>query len=162
MKMRLINFICLFTILLVISCAGTPGKQTDGHDHEHSKFTKHLEDSIMQAGEKGLFNIEMVIPEKKLKTGVNTVDIIIHDRRDRDTTGADITVTPWMPDPSMNHGAFSKPVIIEKGNGLYTVENIVLVMKGHWELRINIKWGSEVVTEDNVVFDFPGVRSGLK
>ncbi len=154
----------LFSVLLLISCASSPQQSADGHDHVHEsgKFTKHLEDSVMLAADKGLFNIEMVIPGKALKTGVNTVDIIIHDRNDRDVTGADITVTPWMPDPAMNHGAFEKPVIVEKGLGLYTVENIILVMSGHWELRINIKWGSEVVTEDNVVFDFPDVRSNVE
>jgi FtsP/CotA-like multicopper oxidase with cupredoxin domain len=51
---------------------------------------------------------------------------------------------------------FSPLTVTEKGNGLYEVTNIILVMGGHWEFRINVKWGNE---EDNVVFDFPYVKT---
>ncbi len=47
---------------------------------------------------------------------------------------------------------------IGKGNGLYPVDDVILVMSGNWELRVNIKWGDTVTTEDNVVFDFPDVK----
>ncbi len=67
-----------------------------------------------------------------------------------------------MPDSVMNHSVFDPPVVVEKGLGMYTVENIVLKRKGHWKLRINIKWGSAVVTEDNVVFDFPDVKNSVE
>jgi FtsP/CotA-like multicopper oxidase with cupredoxin domain len=58
--------------------------------------------------------------------------------------------------PEMGHGVFEKPVLIEKGRGLYKVENIILVMGGHWEFRINIKNGR---IEDSVVFNFPYVKT---
>ncbi len=159
-EVMLRKLVYLFVVLLVASCAGSPRQHADdhGHDHDHGKFTKHLEDSVMLATNKGLFSVEMVIPDKKLKVGMNSADIIVHNRNDRDVTGADIVVTLWSPNPAMNHGVFNPPVVVEKGLGLYTVENIVLMGEGHWELRINIKWGSEVVTEDNVVFDFPDVK----
>jgi len=99
-----------------------------------------------------MFSVEMVVKEHGLKTGLNGVDIIIHDKNDRDVVGAGITVTPWMPE--MGHGVFDKPVITEKGGGLYEVSNIILVMSGHWELRINIAKDS---MEDSAVFDFPDV-----
>jgi plastocyanin len=143
------KIIITIVIGFITACAST-----DDQPHKHDKFTKHLDDSTMFVTEKGLFSVEMDIPDKKLLVGVNTLDLIIHDRRDRDVTGADITFTPWMPE--MGHGVFENPVIVEKGHGLYTVNNIILVMGGHWEFRINIKKGK---SEDNVVFDFPYVRT---
>ncbi len=121
--------------------------------HKHDKFTKHYDKSLYEVTKKGMFGVEMVVKEHVLKTGVNSLDLIIHDINDKDVVGAEITVTPWMPE--MGHGVFDKPLITEKGGGLYTVENIILVMSGHWELRVNIKnyWN-----EDSVVFDFPDVK----
>jgi FtsP/CotA-like multicopper oxidase with cupredoxin domain len=147
----------LILIYVLAGCAVADKKvKTDevGHGHKHGKFTQHLADSKLIVTEKGLFSVEMDIPDKRLKVGVNSIHLIIHENRDRDVQGAKITVTPWMPE--MGHGVFSPLTVTEKGNGLYTVENIVLVMGGHWEFRVHIKWGEE---EDNVVFDFPYVRT---
>ena len=115
--------------------------------------TKHYENSLFKMTEKGLFSVEMVIKEKELKVGVNTLDMIVHDRDVKDVAGAEITIAPWMPE--MGHGVFEKPVVQERGGGLYSVDNIILIMGGHWELRMKIKKG---VTEDTVTFDFPDVN----
>ncbi|MGC2062045.1 MAG: FixH family protein [Thermodesulfovibrionales bacterium] len=104
--------------------------------------------------EKGLFSAEMVIKGKELKVGVNTLDIIVHDKNDKDLVGAEITVVPWMPE--MGHGVFEKPVVRERGGGLYSVENIIIIMGGRWELRIKIGKGT---VEDTVTFNFPDVKS---
>jgi hypothetical protein len=95
----------------------------------------------------------MVIKEKELKVGVNTLDIIVHDKNDKDVAGATVTVTPWMPE--MGHGVYEKPVVRERGGGLYSVENIILIMGGRWELRIKIR---KEGVEDSVTFDFPDVK----
>jgi hypothetical protein len=121
--------------------------------HKHDKFTKHYEESLFEISKKGMFSVEMVVKEPGLMTGVNAVDLIVHDKKDKDTVGAEITFTPWMPE--MGHGVFEEPVITEKGGGLYTIENIVLIMSGHWELRVNIKKGD---MEDTAVFDFRDVK----
>ena len=116
-------------------------------------YTKHYEQSLFKVTGKGLFSVEMVIKEKELNVGVNTLDIIVHDKNDKDVAGATVTVTPWMPE--MGHGVFEKPVVRERGGGLYSVENIILIMGGRWELRIKITKGD---TEDRVTFDFPDVK----
>jgi len=77
----------------------------------------------------------------------------VHDKNDKDVASAGITVTPWMPE--MGHGVYEKPVVTERGGGLYSVENIILIMGGHWELRIKIRKGD---AEDSVTFDFPDVK----
>ncbi len=147
--------IFFFSLMFLLSCASTGPKQEA--KHEHDKFTKHLENSTLKVTKKGLFSVEMVIKDDKFLVGLNSVDIIIHDNRDRDVTGAEITFAPWMPE--MGHGVFEDPVITEKGSGVYTVENIIIVMGGHWEVRINIKKGDK---EDSVVFDYPIIRTSLE
>ncbi|MGO9612953.1 MAG: FixH family protein, partial [Dissulfurispiraceae bacterium] len=122
--------------------------QTDAGSH-----TKHYEQSLFKMTERGMFSVEMVVKEQELKVGVNTLDIIVHDKNDKDVAGAIVTVTPWMPE--MGHGVYEKPVVRERGGGLYSVENIILIMGGRWELRIKISRGS---VEDSVTFDFPDVK----
>jgi hypothetical protein len=100
----------------------------------------------------GLYSVEVVIKDKDLKVGVNTLEIIVHDKSDKDVAGAEIKVVPWMPD--MGHGVFEKPVVKERGGGTYSVENIILIMEGRWELRLRIKKDN---AEDRVTFDFPDV-----
>ena len=149
-------FAILITMIFIAGCAGTATQP-----HEHTPQTKHYEESMFQVTKNGMYSVEMVIKDKELTAGVNSVDIIIHNKYDKDVIGANVTVTPWMPE--MGHGVFEDPVITERGGGLYTVENIILIMSGHWELRINIKSdeienGKTSKWEDDIVFDFPGVK----
>jgi plastocyanin len=147
----------MFMIFLT-ACASTGQQEVPSsekkHEHGGRSFTQHLPGTKLLVTEKGLFSVEMDIPDKRLLVGVNSIRLIIHEERDRDVRGANITVTPWMPE--MGHGVFSPLKVTEKGNGLYEVEDIVLVMGGHWEFRILIKSGD---VEDSVVFDFPYVKT---
>ncbi|MBW1903087.1 MAG: multicopper oxidase domain-containing protein, partial [Deltaproteobacteria bacterium] len=149
--------IVVFLMLLAVYAASNQMVQhahaADGHDQVD--FAKHFEDSTLLFTENGQFGVEMVIPDKRLVTGINELDFIVHDMEHRDIEGATVTVTPWMPE--MGHGAFSATEVEEKGGGLYSVSNVVLIMGGHWELRVEIKKGD---LEDRVVFDFPFIRSG--
>lgn len=116
--------------------------------------TKHYKESIQKMTEEGRYSVEMLIQGKDLMMGVNKVDLLLHDKNDHDIPGAIFTVTPWMP--SMGHGVREKPIITERGGGLYTADNIVISMTGHWELRISI---SGKAGDDKVVFDFPQVMA---
>ncbi len=141
-------------VVFLAGCATTKTQSTQEPKHKHDKFTKHLADSQLLVTEKGLYSVEMAISGKRLLVGVNNIDLIVHDANDTDVKQAEIEFTPWMPE--MGHGVFDPPVLTEKGDGLYRVENVVLVMGGHWEIRINIKKDG---VEDKVVFDFPYVRT---
>ena len=147
--MRFLLVIFLFAFLI----AGGTATGSQDHDNAHGKSTGHQEDNDGKVKAPGSFSVEISIPEKSLKVGVNTVELIVRDRGNREVEKAEVTVTPWMTE--MGHASFSGPVVVEKGKGLYRVENIVLFMGGHWELRVHIKRGNE---EGNVVFDFPSVR----
>ncbi len=143
------------TFLLVAAAVLFPFVAFATHqgDSETGQHTKHYEQSLFKMTENGLYSVEMVIKDKYLKVGVNTFDIIVHNKSDKDVVGAEIKVVPWMPE--MGHGVFEKPVVKERGGGTYSVENVILIMEGHWQLRLRIKKNN---VEDNVTFDFPDVK----
>jgi hypothetical protein len=139
------SYICLFFFLIPFAAGADSGKP---------KFTKHYAESIFKATDKGFFGVEMLLKDKEPKTGVSTLKLIIHDASDRDVAGAEITITPWMPE--MGHGVSQKPTVTERGGGLYDVEDLIFIMGGHWELRVKVKKDG---IEDSVVFDFPEVKA---
>lgn len=140
-------------ILGMASWAGCATTQT-AHDDGgvHAPMTQHYEGSIFKVTESGEFSVEVLLPDEKVEMGVNRVDLIIHNKYDQDVTSARITVTPWMP--SMGHGVMEKPVLNEKGGGLYNVTNVVFSMTGDWELRLEITSGS---TTDTVKIPMPPI-----
>jgi FtsP/CotA-like multicopper oxidase with cupredoxin domain len=153
----MVRGLILFSILLLAGCAATNQMVQQGNggdDHHKADFAKHFEGSTLLFTEKGLFGVEMVIPDKRLATGINKLDLIVHDKDHSDIEDAVVTVTPWMPE--MGHGAFSSTEVTKKGGGLYSVDNIVMIMGGHWEIRVDIRKDD---IEDTVVFDFPFIRS---
>lgn len=148
--MRIVSLVIFAVLLPVAAFAHHTG------DVDTAQHTKHYEQSFFKMTDSGLYSVEMVVKDKELNVGVNSFDIIVHDKSDKDVVGAKIKVVPWMPD--MGHGVFEKPVVKERGGGAYSVENVILIMEGRWELRLKI---SNDNAEDTVTFDFPGVsRSG--
>lgn len=142
--MRRSVLLFLFTLLcpsLVLAATGQEGK-----------FTQHYANSLFKVTEHGLFSVEMLIIGNELKVGPNDMDIIVHDKQDHDVMGAELTVTPFMP--AMGHGAMEKPVVTERGGGLYGVENVAPMMSGQWEIKVKVKSGGD---EDTAVFNFPHV-----
>lgn len=159
MKKILLGAVAL--IFLIVGCAAKE-EQTTGHHpgmpeglgHADIKVTKHFEESLTKLTDNNLYSLELVIPEKNLRMGVNTVEIIIHHATGGDVAQAELTVTPWMP--SMGHGVMQKPFVTERGGGLYSVENVVLSMTGHWQLQVAVAKDDK---NDTAVFDFPEVKA---
>jgi hypothetical protein len=157
---RILIVVALF-FLLVTGCAaneeqaaGHMAGMTEGQSHEDVRVTKHYDDSLSKLTDNNLYSLELVVPEKQLAMGVNTVEIIVHHAKGGDVPQAELTVTPWMP--SMGHGAMQKPVVTERGGGLYSVDNIVFSMTGHWQLQVKV---AKDGNEDTAVFDFPEVKA---
>ncbi|BCB95584.1 hypothetical protein JZK55_05060 [Dissulfurispira thermophila] len=146
MKKDFLLFILVSIVLF--SCATT----YQGKEHTHAGFTKHYEESLFNVTRNSLFSVEVVMPEGHLKVGKNNIDLIVHDKSDRDVVRANIRVDAYMPD--MGHGIDIEPVIVEKGGGLYQVRDISLTMPGHYQLIVTVQRGSET---DRAVFDFPQV-----
>ena len=134
--MRRIQLVIIASFFLLVSCATTDKPMTgsqdgmqEGHGHGDAKITKHFDDSLTKLTDKHKYSLELVIPDKNLMMGVNQVEIIVHHSTGGDVAQAEVTVTPWMP--SMSHGVMEKPVITERGGGLYSVDNVIFSMVGH-------------------------------
>jgi hypothetical protein len=136
------------SLMLAFGCA-TVGADVMKSD---AKMTQHYESSIFKVTDGGKFSLEILLPEKGLELGVNKVDIIIHNARDKDVTKAKLTVKPWMR--AMGHGTKEQVVISEKGGGLYTVSNINFSMTGKWELQVDVREGK---VSDKAIIELPVV-----
>jgi hypothetical protein len=159
--MRRILLVVVVSIFLMMGCVATDKTMTgnneamtEGHGHSDAKVTKHFDDSLTKLTDNNLYSLELVVPGKNLMMGVNTIEIIVHHATGGDVAQADLTVTPWMP--SMGHGVMQKPVITERGGGLYSIDNVVLSMTGHWQMQVKVAKDSK---EDTAVFDFPEVKA---
>ncbi|MBU0485831.1 MAG: FixH family protein [Proteobacteria bacterium] len=138
----------LISLFLFVACSPTiyieGDRGNDGHDDHEHKFTQHYKQSLFKISDHGLFSLEVVVKGGEWQVGSNVVDLIIHDQGDRDLTGAEVTVTPWMP--LHGHGVSSPPKIMERGGGLYSLNDLNLTMSGPWELRVGVKSGRQVDT----------------
>ncbi len=141
-------------VFFLMLCSATNVFGSGEGDHKHNMAPKQILEGLKLISEKGLFNVTMSIEESRFLVGVNSVDLSIKDMHGKGVSGAEIKFVPWMPE--MGHGVFEDPVLTEKGHGMYRVENIILVMGGHWEIRIGI---TKDIAEDRVVFNFPYVKT---
>lgn len=66
------------------------------------------------------------------------------------TTGATLTVTPWMPDHQHGAGAYT-PKVDEMTGGAYDVKQINTWMPGYWEITVDATAGS---VHDTAVYKF--------
>jgi hypothetical protein len=137
MKLRIMENVLLFTaVIFSLTLSGCAKKVTE-------------------TSEKGSFQAEVTVREK-LKTGRNVVELRLQDSEGGAVEGAEIEVTPWMPE--MDHGVLFMPKVKEKGGGLYEVI-FHLSMGGLWELRMEITKGE---VTDSMVFTFPDVKGKEK
>lgn len=136
-------------------CLAQKENTDSGRGHEASHLTAHYQDSLFKISSQGKYSVELRFKDGEFVVGQNTADLIVH--RDvagnRDVEGALIRVVPWMP--TMGHGVLSKPRVIERGAGLYAIENLEASMEGTWELRIDI---DGIEGPDSVVFVIENVR----
>jgi hypothetical protein len=145
------TFLLMAGLMIFVFFTGSAPLNADA-EKGHSKMGQHYEDTLFAASEKGHFSVEAILPDEGPEMGVNKIDLIIHDKNNRDVPGAEITVIPWMP--SMDHGIVDKPIVSERGGGLYAISNVVFNMTGEWELRVRIRAGK---ITDNVTLQLPAV-----
>lgn len=122
-----------------------------GHGQAGGKagYTKHFSGSAFRITEKGKFSIEVLPDEREYPIGKGVVGIVIHDYRDEDIEGAELKLTVWN---DKGQDLTTRPLVKEKGGGLYTVANLDLRRDGSWELRIRVSKGA---LEDGTTFVFP-------
>jgi hypothetical protein len=124
-----------------------------GAEKQHSLPERNPSSSLFAKTENGLFGIEIAIKEGGLKVGGNRLEIALQDKDGRGVNGASLRVIPSI----YRHGesTLARPVVREKGGGVYNVENVYIEIPGHWVLEVVVKKNGR---EDKAVFDFPAVK----
>jgi hypothetical protein len=100
--------------------------------------------------EQGNYVISMEFLTSPVKTGMNTIRVIVYDRKSREPIHKKLRleVIPWMP---INvHAGNEVPIVEYKGKGEYVIEKVNFDAVGDWEVYIKLKNGSE---EDTAVFN---------
>ncbi len=116
-------------------------------------FTKHFQETVFDITSKAKFSVEILPDDKEYKKlGKDVVGIVIHDARDADVEKAVITID--FRNLETDEPAADKPVVKERGEGLYIVSNLDLSKKGRWKLVVTVKKDS---VEDSAQFLFPDV-----
>ena len=83
-----------------------------------------------------------------LVRGSSTIRLVVTDATNKPLDGVTIDVVPWMP--AMGHGSSTVPVVSALGNGGYLVSEVVLVMPGTWELRMQLSGSVQDTLTANV------------
>lgn len=151
MKMHRFSLIALFILGLTFTGCQSMEMVSDprGPDHPGHEFTQHYKHSHFAVTKDGNYSVELVLKEGTLKTGLNEMDVIIHDKQDRDVTGAGVSIIPFMP--VHRHGVDISPIVIERGGGTYSARNVDITMPGKWQLTVRV---STVRANDEATFDF--------
>ncbi len=139
-----------------LALAGTSGATHQGPGvspvPEKTLFTKHFQQSLFDITKQARYSVEVLLDDKEYPIGKNVIGIIVHNAHDEDVKGAELTIT--RKDLATGEEIPTKPVITDKGNGLYIVSGLGLKREGKWQLSITVDKGG---VGDSVTFLFPDV-----
>lgn len=141
-----------FVALAVVSILTLPPVSAQAEEGSGGKriFTKHFQETLFDISQNASYSTEILLDEKEYKIGKNVIGIVIHNAKDEDTKGAVITFSYKNLDT--NEDAPDKPVITDKGNGLYIISGLDLQKEGRWELGITVEKDG---VKDQVTFILP-------
>lgn len=144
----------LKTVVSMIFCLLLLGFAMNASAQEKKQaFTKHFKETVFDITSKAKFSVEILLDDNEYKKlGKNVVGIVIHNASDEDVEKAVISMD--FRNLETGEPAKEKPVVKERGDGLYIVSDLDLKKEGRWKLSITVKKGSE---EDSVQFVFPDV-----
>lgn len=111
-------------------------------------FASGCTTSVTKMTAKGIFEVKITGQGRILKNGRNEVILKVANEKGKAVEGAQIEITPWMPEHG--HGTPWPPTVTAQGQGTYKAI-IPIMMAGTWELRIKVKKGE---LEDTVLFNF--------
>ena len=149
--------VCALVLLIwpLGGCEGTPTSESESFDPcgdaPRDTYTSGLE----KLGSDGLVKVRILQadpapPDLQVDVDYNVWSIELVDMNDQTAEGAAIVVTPSMP--QHDHGTVPDPMVIEEGQGIYTISHINLFMPGVWEILFEITLQDG--TSDTLTFQF--------
>lgn len=121
----------------------------DADDNDSDADDNDSEDSEIYEGEHGLI-VEPTFEPDPPQSG--EVELTLKLTVDGEALeGAEVDLEPWMT--SHGHGSNTEPVVVEEGEGIYRVEDLVFSMPGLWDINVDIQWDdlqTEVIWEVDV------------
>jgi hypothetical protein len=148
MKVTVWGTVLALTVLSTLAL--TPVHANGEGQGEKKIFTKHFQETLFDITRKASFSIEILLDDKEYDIGKNVIGIVVHDSDDKDVKGVDLTFS--YKNLETGEKAPDKPVIDDKGNGLYIISGLDLEKEGRWELGISLKKDD---VEDRVSFILP-------
>ena len=153
MKTNCLVLLGAFLGLCLMLTAFTPDTSAQEEKEAKHAFTKHFKETLFDITTKAEFSVEIVLDDREYKKlGKDVVGIVIHNSHDEDVEKAAVTID--FRNLDAGETATEKPVVKEKGDGLYIVSHLDLKREGRWKLTITIKKGT---SKDSVQFLFPDV-----
>ncbi|MEW6587427.1 MAG: hypothetical protein AB1442_17695, partial [Nitrospirota bacterium] len=108
---------------------------------------------LTEATENGLFTVELRLEGESLFVGRNYATLFISDGKKNAVTGARVGLLPVVT--AHGDSTLLKPVVREKSDGLYSVEDLYIENEGNWTLRVTVKTGE---ISDTASFHFSNVK----
>jgi hypothetical protein len=152
MKVFALYGILSLAVVLFVFTLGPADSHENQKPAEKVLFTKHFRESLFDVTGHALYSLEVLPDDKEYKIGKDVIGIIVHNQKDEDVIGAELTIVQ----KSLANGQTypDKLTVTDKKNGLYIVSGLDLKREGKWELLITVK---KAGVEDSVKFVFPDV-----
>ncbi len=96
------------------------------------------------SGDAGRFELAWRTADGKIPRNRGFSMEVLLRRGSQPCPGANLIVGCWMPDHG--HGMVRKPTVEELGDGRYAVNNMLLHMRGHWDLTFEVALGETMDT----------------
>jgi hypothetical protein len=147
----------LSTALLALALVTPLAACTEDGDTEFRAVSEFV-DGMAVDSDDGAFRVVLSSEDGALGTGRNdlTVRVGFHDPSNPDDDGrgipnADLLVDAWMPDTEV--AMASEVEVTYLGDGVYSVENVVLDRVGVWNFDIDIQVGDGMHETVSLAFD---------
>lgn len=154
----------LLTPLLALTLVGTTGCDPQdsgddgGGDGDAAPTCEEASDEdtfaigLSRAGDGGMMTVEFMggAPAAPVIRADNVWDVMLYDAAGEPVPGAEMVVTPFMP--QHGHGSAVGVEVTDNGDGSYTWDPLYFAMTGLWEITVDVTLpGGDT---DTVVFAF--------
>ena len=124
--------------MMLIASVSASAHDAGGTSAAHV-FTKHFDKSLFDITANAAYSVEVLPDDAEYPIGKDVVGVVVHDSRDRDVEGADLSIS--LKDAATGEDLSRAARVEDKHNGLYVVSGLRLPKEGRWLFAITVKKG---------------------